>query len=61
MAITPPDKDVLDRIIYAILMDLLESDSFNDLVDKHCQKVTGSSTPAMRSIVREAFKTMVGL
>jgi len=58
---TPPDQAVLDRVIYAIFMDLLESDTFSDLVETHCLKVTGVSNPVMRSIVREAFKTKVGI
>lgn len=58
---TPPNQAILDRVIYGIFVNLLETNEFNDLVDKNCKDVTGVSSPALRAIVKEAFRVKVGI
>lgn len=57
----PPDNKTLDRVLYEVLQKLIVSDDFNRIVDDSCMKVTGVSTPILRSYVRQAFQNKVGM
>lgn len=55
------EQKMLDRVLYEVLQHLLEDPEFSRLVDEACLKVTGVSSPRLRSTVKLAFQNKVGM